>query len=45
MGSAFFGMGLMGSLSLDEKGERPLITGSLSFLDRETREKLEKSEV
>lgn len=42
MGSAFFGMGLMGSLSLDEKGERPLITGSLSFLDRETREKLEK---
>ena len=33
--------GSYGSLSLDEKGERPLITGSLSFLDRETREKLE----
>jgi len=42
MGSAFFGMGVMGSLTLDEKGERPLITGSLSFLDREMREKLEE---
>ena len=42
MGSAFFSMGLMGSMTLDDTGERPLITGSLSFLDKDMRKKLEK---